>query len=796
MFSLFAAPVVLAYRFIFLYSDPEAIDPLYLRITIACMFAVFSGSTYLFPFVKRHATAYFYVVQYSTTAWLAYLAYLNNLSPSVTLGFIIVIVTINFVFHTKKALAVYATIVTLAVGIISVLAPEPQIVPLFFLSTIVTISFFTYIILQSRLEAMHKLDRNEVIMESVFHESGDGFIVIDPERHSISSYNITALEFLDVRREEDVIERLHTLIGKEQKDGLIEDLVASTPCDLKFELERKGAPIWIDVHLKKISNREQDILLVKIDDVTKDKKVDEYRIAKDAAEEASRLKDEFLAIMSHELRTPMNGVIGMANLLTHTDLDEEQREYIDVIRSSGDSLLNIINDILDFTHLESGNTTLNEETFSPVSIVEETLDIVATDASAKKIELVALPAFPLNEYVFGDANRFRKILHNILGNAVKFTHTGEIVVLMYKHEPAEGEDELHVSVRDTGIGIPRESLSTLFDHFTQVDASLARKHGGTGMGLAITKQLVQLLGGEIEVQSELGKWSEFHFFIKIKPDTSDRVPQLHATLPKPLSVGVVVDNKASAQRIRGILEEWEVDHYITDNPTEIRARIDNGHAFQVVLLDVFIPGYNSKEIAREIKETTSGISKVILLAPIGVKVDFTAAMADAVVAKPFSEESLIKRIEVVLKPVCAPPLDSKVSKPRNHSASKSQVIVLLVEDNLMNQKVAKTTLGLLGYQVDVANNGVEALKMMKKTNYKLIFMDLQMPLMDGLTTTVKIREQYANDPPYIIALTANAMENDYEKCMDVGMDDFLAKPLNFADLKKALEVFAESEIVV
>ena len=793
VFSLFAGPTVLAYRLIFLYSDPEAVDPLYLRIFIAALFVVFAVSTYGIPFVRKHATRFFYFVQYCTTAWLAYLTYLNELSSSVTLGFIIVIVTINFGFHEKKALAIYALSVITGVGIISFIVEEPKIAPLFFLSTIVTIAFFTYIILHSRLQAMHQLDRNEALMETVFHESGDGFIVIDNESHEISSYNMKALQMLDVRKTGDLLEKLHVLICEDQQKSIIEDLIDAAPCDVKCELQHSGEHLWLDIHMKVVCRNDQHLLLVKIDDVTKDKQVDAFRVAKEAAEEANRLKDEFLAIMSHELRTPMNGVIGMANLLNHTDLDEEQEEYVETIRTSGDNLLSIINDILEFTRLESGVSMVHEEPFSPVSIIEESLDVMATDASAKKIELVALPALPHNEHVLGDGAHFRKILMNLLGNAIKFTQAGEVVVLAYRHETQEGNHELHVSVRDTGIGIPEESLSIIFNHFTQVDGSFTRNFGGAGLGLAITKQLVHLLGGEISVASEFGRWSEFHFYIQIKPDETHKAVPIGIALPESLSIAVIEDNNATAQRIRGIFEEHKLNHQIERDPEKIMARLVSGHLFDIVLLDVFIPGVNTMEVAKEIKKVSKGFTRIIMMAPIGVMVNASTDAVDAILTKPFAQESFLRRIVSILKQGDPDTNTKKTSQLQPlRAALQGGVHVLLVEDNVMNQKVAKTTLLLLGYEVDVAENGAEALRMMKEKRYPLVFMDLQMPVMNGLTATKKIRQLYIENPPYIIALTANALDNDYDNCMAVGMDDFLSKPLNFAELKKALDNFVTS----
>ncbi len=797
-FSLYAGPVVILYRFIFLYSDPDAVDPLWMRFTIAGMFAAFSLGCHFFPHsIKKHATALFNTIQYATTFWLAYLAYLNNLSSSVTLGFIVVIVTIYFVFHTKRALAVYASVVTGLAVLVTFTAPDPQIVPLFFLSTIIVIAFFTYIILHSRLDAMDELDKNEAIMGTVFHDSGDAFLVIDAEQEAVISHNNTVFETLGVRTLEQLLPKLAE-IAAGAAHGLapnqaLHHLVDSTPLKERMQLDTDDDDDegrWIDVRIKELPSTNRRLLLVKVSDITQGKQIDEYRIARDAAEEANRLKDSFLATMSHELRTPMNGVIGMANLLNYTELDEEQTEYVQTIHASSENLMSILNDILEFTRLGSGLAELHPQPFAPVKVMEEVAELFALDAGAKKIEITVLPDAAGHWQVEGDSKRLWKILMNIVGNAVKFTQTGEIILKLESKQTTDDEVELHFSVQDTGIGIPPEGLKTIFDHFKQVDASFSRSYEGIGLGLAITQQLVELLGGTIWAESMLGKGSTFHWKVPMKA-IAQPVQSNEAETTQSYSVLLLDDKPASIQRMEQLLNHKGATCYSTNDPSEVYARLDNGHVFDLAIIDVFMPGIDAFELARTLKQKATPPLRVILLAPMGVKTEFSADVADALLTKPILEDAFYRRIESVMAPINKPALQRLLNKRKRAAAlpQKRDVRILLVEDNIMNQTVALSTFGVLGYYADVADNGQHALDKLQEKAYDIIFMDLQMPLMDGLEATRQIRANYKEKPPYIIALTANALESDYEQCMAVGMNDFLSKPINIKDLKAKLDAF-------
>ncbi|MEM8485272.1 MAG: response regulator [Bacteroidota bacterium] len=793
-FSLYAGPVVILYRFIFLYSDPDAVDPLWMRFSIAGLFATFSVGCYYFPTaIKKYATALFSSIQYATTCWLAYLAYLNNLSSSVTLGFIVVIVTIYFVFHTKRALAVYASVVTGLAVLVTFTAPEPQIVPLFFLSTIIVIAFFTYIILHSRLDAMDELDKSEAIMGTVFHDSGDAFLVIDAEEETVISHNNTVFETLEVRTVDQLLSKLATMLTNSEASlepqPALRALISSTPLSERIQLNPEDDGRWIDVHIKELDSSNNRLLLVKVSDITQGKRIDEYRIAKEAAEEANRLKDSFLATMSHELRTPMNGVIGMANLLNYTQLDEEQSDYVQTIHTSSENLMSILNDILDFTRLGSGLAQLDIQPFSPVLVMEEVAELFAMEAGSKKIELVVHPDAAGYWEVEGDSKLLWKVLMNVVGNAVKFTPTGEICINLETKRLQNDTLELHFSVQDTGIGIPSHALETIFEHFKQVDASFSRSYEGIGLGLAITRQLVELLGGEIWAESLLGKGSTFHWKIPVGLPATANHPEDPAQTA--YSVLLLDHRPASIRRMEQLFNRKGDTCYSTNDPSEVYARLENGHMFDLAMIDIFLPGQDAFELARALKKKASNALRVILLAPMGVKTEFSADVADALLTKPILEDAFYKRIESVMAPINQPALQRLLNKRKRAAAlpHKREVSVLLVEDNIMNQQVALSTLGVLGYRADVADNGQHALEQMAKKSYDLIFMDLQMPLMDGLEATRQIRTTYIEKPPYIIALTANALASDYEQCMAVGMNDFLSKPINIKELKAKLDDF-------
>ena len=791
-FSLYAGPVVILYRFIFLYSDPDAVDPMWLRGAIGSMYTLFFIATFLSETVKKHATGFFQVIQYATTFWLAYLTYLNNLSPSVTLGFIVVIVTIYFVFHSKKALAIYASIVTFLAVTVTVIAPEPQIVPLFFLSTIIVIAFFTFIILHSRIEAMEELDQNEAIMGTVFHESGDAFMVIDAQNTAINSYNSSIFETLGVRTLDQFLEKLYAQLTdtdeSETPEEVLAGIIAMAPLEKRIKFKRSGEKRWVNVRLKELKNSHKKLLLAKLSDITQDKQIDEYKIARDAAEEANRLKDNFLATMSHELRTPMNGVIGMANLLNYTTLDEEQLEYVETIRTSGENLLTILNDILEFTRLGSGLIELDEQPFTPASVIEEVMELFAIEASAKKIELVALPDSESWSQMAGDHRRLWKILVNVVGNAVKFTHAGEVIISSQTRKTENGQTELQFSVRDTGVGIPSEALPTIFDHFKQVDGSLSRNYDGIGLGLAITKQLVELMGGSIWAESTLGQGSTFHWTIPINRAPATGAPQSPSLSDyTSLSVLVLDDNPNVLTSISNLLQHPKVSCYATDDPLEAMARMEKGQTFDVMLIDLFMPEQDSFELARNFRSYAENLS-VILMAPVGVKTDFTADVADAVISKPLLRDTLYRKIQTVTTPINSVQAET-TDTLQNDPTAPHNLKILLVEDNIMNQSVAIHMLSLLGYTADVADNGEHALERLDDTDYDVIFMDVQMPLMDGLEATRQIRIHYTDPAPYIIALTANALDSDYEQCMAAGMDDFLSKPIEISKLKSTLEAF-------
>lgn len=655
---------------------------------------------------------------------------------------------------------------------------------------------------------------SDQLYSDFFNCAQAGVFVIDSKTHIVVDVNESALKMIGLEKEK-VIGRNHNCficLNSENPSSLAD--VAQRTSNIEMELlSSDGGKVAVLTRaIPIVLDNKQRVIISHIDVSQLKKTQADLEMALAVAKAANVTKDEFLANMSHEIRTPMNGIIGMSNIMLDTDLDNDQLEYMQIIQKSADSLLRIVNDVLDFSKIESGFFEMERHEFDLRATVENTVDALASTAHEKGLEFIFWidPLVPVR--LVGDEGRLKQVLLNLLSNALKFTHQGEVFLHVTVEKNEVFTTSLKFSVNDTGIGIPGDQTARIFKAFSQVDASTTRKYGGTGLGLAISKNIVEMMHGYITVQSEPGQGSIFVFTVQFqKPVSSAKKYSLPYRRFCDVAVAdkrvlCVDDNKTNLFVLKGYLEYWGLKFSLAKSGPEaltlLRRAAREKDPYHLIIIDLIMPGMDGEALGRAIRNDDSiAAIQIVMLTSIGRGIDkerLDVIGVDDYLSKPIHQKKFHN---------CLLQVFSKENNGTSHAQIEHQGMmtrqmvnksivnnfrILVVEDNFINQQIVTKILSLHGYQSEVANNGRDAVRMLTARNFDLVLMDVQMPIMNGLEATDAIRNPAGscrNQNVPIVALTANAMPEDRQMCLDAGMDGYLAKPVSPNMLISTIESF-------
>ena len=737
------------------------------RYLLAASFLSFFVFSFAFAWVRKHCVACLNILAlFALTVW-AFNLYLSLFSIHTVLAFWNMAIAGCALMQTHKRVLGYLGLVTLCFCVPLAFANVPMAEASILLLHFAAILVLCYVVFSLTIKRQEDVQRGQAILRTVVNELPDALWFGD------SRGRLVVANSAGERLEQKILPVIRERAAELRK-------AATEPVRLEQAFEREdGTQYWGDVWVRRVEIGSEAQFLVRVSDVTERRQWEQQLVqAKLVAEEALETRSRFLANMSHEIRTPMNGVVAMSSLLLETELDLDQLESAQTIRTSAEALLCIINDILDFSKIDAGELELDLQIFKIEECVAEATELVASLSNEKSLELTYVIEPDVPTLCIGDMTRIRQILLNLLSNAIKFTEQGEIVVRIWQ-QAQDDQQEIHFSVEDSGIGIAKDKLSHLFDPFTQADNSTTRLYGGTGLGLAICRQLTNLMGGNVDVASEPGVGSTFHFFVcvGVAENQEERWPEL---VGKRLLL--VDDNQTNLRILERTLVTQGAELVAYDQPAEALKDFPK-HDFDAAILDFNMPGMDGLELASALR-AQSDIPLMLLSSGTMKKTDnglFAVRMN-----KPVRPSLLRDNLRAVLtgasdghKPRTAQ-VQHDVNDPR-----LGQLRVLVAEDNTVNQLVIRKVLAKLGIDADIAANGREAVELNTRTPYDVILMDVQMPVMDGLAATSEIKRG-ADPLPHVIALTANAMDGDRDKCLKAGMDDYLSKPIKIDELRQRL----------